>query len=393
MIARHAFRVQEVGGAGDEMSLDWSQIDGPFETAMREALGDLFRDSGIALDRPLLEHFSSEIAAGRLDAEAQRLVVPPEPPGEGEIEDLELLEPAERQRLDTLGRDAMARGEVAAAVLNGGMATRFGGAVKGIVPAIGGRAFLELKRAQALRFGPVPLLVMNSFATHRATLDFLSARGLDRDVYPFLQSVSLRLTPEGDVFREQPGSVSPYAPGHGDFGEALLRCGLLATLRARGVRAIVLSNVDNLGADLNPAIVGFHLDRARAMTVEVARSIPGDVGGAPVRADGRLQLLEGFRFPHGFDFDALPFMNTNTCWFATEALGEEHPLTWFYVRKDVGGRTAIQMERLVGELSAFLETSYLAVPRFGPDLRYFPVKTQEDLEELRNNEDLARRFS
>jgi hypothetical protein len=43
----------------------------------------------------------------------------------------------------------------------------------------------------------------------------------------------------------------------------------------------------------------------------------------------------------------------------------------------------VQPERLVGELSAFLPTTYLEVPRDGPRGRFFPVKTPDDLEASR----------
>ena len=58
-------------------------------------------------------------------------------------------------------------------MLNGGMATRFGGVVKGVVDVIDGRSFLELKLAQARRSGPLPFVIMNSFATDDATKEHL----------------------------------------------------------------------------------------------------------------------------------------------------------------------------------------------------------------------------
>ena len=83
---------------------------------------------------------------------------------------------SELERAAAATRSRAAR--VAVAVLNGGMATRFGGDVKGIIEAVGGRTFLEMKLAQARGFGRVPFLIMNSFATHARTLEFLAAHGL-----------------------------------------------------------------------------------------------------------------------------------------------------------------------------------------------------------------------
>lgn len=283
------------------------------------------------------------------------------------------------------GIAAIRRGELAMAVLNGGMATRFGGAVKGIVEALDGRSFLEWKLIEANRVaqaagGEIPCLVMNSFATDEPTRAFLRSHN---DGQPpallFTQFVSLRINRDDSLFLEDDGRASPYAPGHGDFPSALRRSGALAALRERGVRQVMLSNVDNLGARVDPAVVGMHLIAGNPLTIEVARKEPGDTGGAPALVDGRVIMVEGFRFPPGFDQDSIPVFNTNSLVFDLDALDRELPLTWFYVEKDVGGRVAVQLERLVNELSSFLPTTYLDVPREGPRGRFFPVKTPTDL--------------
>ena len=309
------------------------------------------------------------------------------------MDDLERFSDADRSRYAQRGLEAIARGAVAIAVLNGGMATRFGGAVKGTVEAFGGRSFLEIKLAQARALGPVPVLVMNSFATHAATLAFLEAHGLTKDVRPFLQNVSLRLTTEGELFRTADGALSPYAPGHGDFPDAIRRSRLLTQLVEQGIRAVTLSNVDNLGAELDPQIIGYHLEHDLPVTIEIAASIPGDVGGAPARVGGRLQVVEGFRFPADYDFERLRYFNTNTFVFSPSALEATYPFNWYYVEKNVEGSTAVQFERLVGEISAFVEAAFLAIPRSGATGRYFPVKDPQTLETLRADPELVERFA
>lgn len=368
------------------MRVDWRAIE-------RELAGLLEGLDGLAVDRERVEYFAEEIRAGRLDSESNRLPAHPEPAPDELVDRLEAFPEIERAYYTEIGRELLARGGVAVAVLNGGMATRFGGAVKGIVEAVGGRSFLELKREQALQHGPVPFLVMNSFATHQRTLRFLAEHRLEDDVLPFLQSASLRLTPEGELFRDASGALSLYAPGHGDFLTALRDSGRLAKLAERGVRAIALSNVDNLGAELDPVIVGYHLKHGRVLTVEVAETMGGDVGGAPARVGERVQIVEGFRFPRDFDFDRIRFINTNTFMISLSAWEKDYPLSWFYVEKKVDGRKVVQMERLIGELSAFVETAYLAIPRSGPRGRFFPVKTPADLEALRRDAELRKRFS
>jgi hypothetical protein len=109
--------------------------------------------------------------------------------------------------------------------------------------------------------------------------------------------------------------------------------------------------------------------------------------------DGRLQIVEGFRFPEGFDFARLHYLATNTFVFSLEALRSELPQQWYYVEKEVDGRRAIQVEALVNELTQQLPTNYLEVPRSGSGGRFFPVKTPEDLEAIRRDPDLVRRFA
>jgi len=144
----------------------------------------------------------------------------------------------------------------------------------------------------------------------------------------------------------------------------------------------MLSNVDNLGARVDPRVVAAHRAAGNPLTVEVAPS-HGDPGGAPVRVDGRSMVVEGLRFPRGYDASRLPVFNTNNLVIDLELLERSYPLTWVYVRKDVDGQTAVQLERIVSELSAFVPTTYLLVPREGPRSRFVPVKTPEDLEAAR----------
>jgi UTP--glucose-1-phosphate uridylyltransferase len=308
-------------------------------------------------DEERFEELRARVAGGELSKESNYV--------RGELAPLaddELVELPEEAEPDFEG--------VAVAVLNGGMATRFGGTVKGLVEAIDGVSFLDWKLRDARHAG-VPVVLMNSFATDGETRGHL---GDPDDVIVFAQSVLLRLTPAGEVF---PGP-SPYSPGHGDFAVLVP----VEELRARGVRTLLLSNVDNLGARVDPRVLAAHRASANPLTVEVTRA-EGDPGGAPVRVNGRPQIVEGFRFPPGFDPHTLPVFNTNSFVIEVDALAQDFPLTWLYVEKDVDGRTAVQLERLVNELSAFLPTTYLLVPRHGPRSRFMPVKTPEDLERAR----------
>jgi UTP--glucose-1-phosphate uridylyltransferase len=263
------------------------------------------------------------------------------------------------------------------------MATRFGGVVKGAVEAVDGRSFLSWKLGETARLGEalgveLPVALMTSFQTAEGTRAHVASLGVPEPLR-FSQTVSLRLTERGDLFLEG-GRPSLYAPGHGDLVFAIRRSGALDALRDRGVEHVAVSNVDNLGARLDPVVIGAHLGAGRPLTVEVAVK-QGDMGGAPARVDGRLGLLEGPQFPPFFDHDSIAVFNTNTATIAVDALDREFDLQWLFVAKTVDGRTAVQLERLYRQIAWVLETTFLEVPRSGVRGRFFPVKEPGDLEQ------------
>lgn len=305
-------------------------------------------------------------------------------PAPGDVEPLPVPGTAEHAALVERGGAAIARGEVALVVLAGGMATRMGGVVKALVEAIDGRTFLGLRLAEldALkrRYGQAPpFWLMTSAATEGPIRDALGDR-LDGDrIATFVQGTAQRLTPDGDVFLDDAGRPSEYAQGHGDLVDALRDSRLLARFVERGGRSLMLANLDNLGATLDPALVGWHLAHGAPLSGEVV-DLCSDRGGIPVRWNGRPVILEDFRIPPAFDRTGVGVFNTNTFHVDARALLDlDATWTWFTVAKAVDGRTAIQRERLLGELTSHLETRFVHVPRNGPESRFLPVKDHDEL--------------
>jgi UTP--glucose-1-phosphate uridylyltransferase len=303
------------------------------------------------------------------------------------------------------GIEALESGKVAILILNGGLATRFGGAVKGVVEVHAGRSFLAYKledaqRAARLWGAKVPVVLLNSFSTagltaaHLADNDFF---GTDpTDVLFMNQTVSVRLTPEGAPFFGNDQRPRYYAPGHGEFFDVLLNSGVRRQLLARGIEWITFCNVDNLGATIDPVIIGHHVLSGADMTVEViekSKNAQGlyDVGGSPVLVDGRLQVVEGFRFPRDLAQESLRDFQTNNMLFSLRALSEPLELPRYLVRKTVDERPSIAFEAISCEASgkrrpdgsSLLRLGLLRVPREGSLGRFFPVKSRQDLEELR----------
>ncbi|MDG2114406.1 MAG: UTP--glucose-1-phosphate uridylyltransferase [Actinomycetota bacterium] len=311
-------------------------------------------------------------------------VVGPQP---DDLRSLPPLGTEERSRLDTLGREAIAEGSVGVLLLAGGMATRFGGGVKALADVLPGLRFVDVKLADLVHLADsmgatIPMMLMTSFQSDQVLAEVGAELGTDRvPVTTAPQAISMRVDPNGDIHRTTDGSVSLYAPGHGDVPFALQTSGALESFVGGGGRQIFVTNVDNAAATLDPAIIGLHLDGGREMTCEVTG---GNLnGGAPYFVDGHLQILEEFRIPAHVDTAAPLAVNTNSMVLEASALAGDHPLTWFQVSKQVEGQSVVQFERLVGELSAFLSTTMAVVERDGSDGRFQPVKDPAELEQRR----------
>jgi UTP--glucose-1-phosphate uridylyltransferase len=221
----------------------------------------------------------------------------------------------------------------------------------------------------------------------------------------FEQSISIRMNPDGSVFIGDDGKPSYHAPGHGDFFACIKRSGVLDELRKRGVTTVLFSNVDNLGATIDPVLIGHHIASKADMSAEVAEkritaSGKWDVGASPVKIDGRVQLVEGFRLPPDLSPEKFPNLSTNNFIFSVDALARDIPMARYVVEKKVDGKPALQLESITCEASGVLgrdgrplfQLNVLQVPRDeGVHGRFFPIKEPVDLDA--NRQSLADRLS
>ncbi len=377
-----------------ELRAELASLPAPLRTRLEAAGFD--GERLVALAAPLFARASSGAsgapAADGADRNRVRGLV--EPPRPGDVLDAPAAGSPEHARLSALGLEAIRRGELAMCVLAGGMATRMGGVVKALVPALDGRTFLDLRLREnatwSARAGkPVPLWLMTSEATDAPIREALARAGAPSHVTTFTQDLGLRLTREGHLFRGEDGQPSTYSPGHGDLPDALARSGLLGAFVEGGGKHVWIANLDNLGATIDPALLGHFLEQKREVMVEVAPKEAGDKGGIPAWADAvdgggatvrRLQILEEFRLPQGFDASAVRVFNTNTFLVAASPLlRTKVRYTWLEVEKKVGDRVAVQFERLVQELTGAMEATYVRVPRTAAESRFLPVKDFDEL--------------
>jgi UTP--glucose-1-phosphate uridylyltransferase len=336
-------------------------------------------------DGTVFERLRATLASGAETSGRLRAKV--EVPADGDLTVLPALGSDEGESLAAAGREALANGEVGVVILAGGMATRFGGVVKAVVEVVPGHTFLQLKLADVARAAAsanhrVPAYLMASHATSdvlRSTVDQAAHPRVPVEVID--QTVTLRMTATGGVFRDVGGQPSPCATGHGDLLHTLRRSGALERFRRQGGRMLLVSNVDNLAATVDPRVLGAHRRAGQAVTVDIVAKEAGDRGGIPARVDGHLQIVEEFRLPAGFEGARVPFFNTNTFVFDAEAIDRDFDLDWFLVRRKVDGHEVVQPERLLGQVTALLPTQFLVVPRHGREGRFLPVKDREELQQ------------
>jgi len=307
------------------------------------------------------------------------------------------------------GRAALNR--VVVLKLNGGLGTSMGMTrAKSLLEVTDGLTFLDVIARQVLglreRTGArVPLVLMNSFATREDSLAALARHpGLEADVpLDFVQNKVPKLRADDYAPVDWPGDqgLEWAPPGHGDLYTALVTSGLLDQLRDRAYRYAFVSNADNLGAVLDPRILGWIAREEVPFVMEVAERTEADRKGGHLarRRGGGLVLREIAQTPES-DEDAFQditrhrFFNTNTLWVDLRALADllAHGegvlgLPMIVNRKtvdpaDPSSPAVIQLETAMGAaIDVFEGARALRVPR----RRFAPVKTTDDLLVLRSD--------
>jgi UTP--glucose-1-phosphate uridylyltransferase len=312
------------------------------------------------------------------------------------------------------GDDARAALDAAIVLkLNGGLGTSMGMTrAKSLIEAKDGQSFLDITIRQVVglreRFGVrLPLVLMDSFATRDDTLAALEDHPELRSELPadFIQNKVPKLLADDDLRPAswpQDPSKEWAPPGHGDLYTALVTSGMLDALDEHGFRYAFVSNSDNLGAVLEPAILGWMAREEAPFVMEVTDRTEADRKGghlARLRDGGGLVLRETAQTPDE-DLDALQdigrhrFVNTNNLWIdlrALRALLDERDgvlgLTMIVNRKtvdpsDKSSPAVIQLETAMGAaVGVFDGARALRVPRS----RFAPVKTTNDLLVLRSD--------
>lgn len=344
------------------------------EATEGKSLAQLLAELGF--DRAQHEQIRSDLREGRIGLAQNRL------PPSAVIEDVRpedvLPAPAPTAEDRERGLEALRRGEVAVFTLAAGAGSRWtqgAGVVKALHPfcRLAGRhrTFLETHLAKSRRVSRacgvwLPHLISTSYLTHEPIAEWLERHGHYGYQGPVRLSpgraIGLRLIPtERDLrflWEEMPqqvldeqqqkvrdslrhalmawarsaGEAADYTDnvplqclhpvGHWYEVPNLLRNGVLARLLAERpqLKYLLLHNIDTVGAEADPALLGLHLRRGATLTFEVIRRRLDDRGGGLARVNGRVRLVEGLAMPREEDEFRLTFYNTNTCWISLDPL-------------------------------------------------------------------------
>ncbi len=298
--------------------------------------------------------------------------------------------------------------------LNGGLGTSMGlEKAKSLLPVRGEDTFLDLIARQILRLraqtgGEVPVfMLMNSFSTSADTAAHLEARFPQlggREVWELMQNKVPKVLASTLEPAHWPSNPEQEwcPPGHGDIYACLAGSGWLERLLASGVRYAFVSNSDNLGATLDPAILAWFADSGMPFAMEVTRRTESDKKGGHLAVrlrDGRFLLRESAQCPkddekHFQDIERHRYFNTNNLWIDLQALKAALaandgliPLPPIMNKKTVDPRDAnsaavIQLETAMGAaIECFAGAGAIEVSR----ARFAPVKTTSDLLAVRSD--------
>jgi hypothetical protein len=328
-------------------------------------------------DRAQHEQIRQDLREARIGLAQNRL------PSSSVIEDVRAedvidVTGATDKRWKALGEKALRGGEVAVVTLAAGAGSRWtqgAGVVKALHPfcKLGGkhRTFIETHLAKSRRVSresgtPLPHVFTTSYLTHQPTEEFLQRANHYGYAGPLLlspgKSIGLRLVPMVRDLRfaweEMPqqrldqqqqkvrdslrdalrkwashtGEAADYTDnlplqclhpvGHWYEVSNLFRNGTLQRLLTGRpqLQYLLLHNIDTVGTDVDPALLGLHIEQNATLSFEVITRRLEDRGGGLARVNGQPRILEGLAMPREEDEFALSYYNSMTTWIHLDRL-------------------------------------------------------------------------
>jgi hypothetical protein len=372
-----------------------------------QSLAVLLDENGF--DRAEHEQIRADLKDGRIGLAQNRL------PANATIEDVQAGEVVDAtgplpEKYLTLGRQALANGEAAVVTLAAGIGSRWtqgAGVVKALHPfcKLAGkhRTFLEVHLAKSRRISTqcgvaLPHVITTSYLTHGPIETSLARQNNYGYAGPVLLSagraIGLRLVPmerdlrflweempqqildeqaqkvrdslraaligwarqagEGNDYTDNVPGQCLHPVGHWYEISNLLRNGVLLRLLQERPRLnyLLAHNIDSLGADLDPSLLGLHIDQGSALSFEMITRRLEDRGGGLARVDGRVRIVEGLAMPREEDEFGLSYYNSLSTWIDLRKLLDIFELT----QTDLGdaGKVAAAIRKLAARMPAYI---------------------------------------
>jgi len=339
------------------------------------SLGQLLDENGF--DRQQHERIRADLRGGRIGLAQNRLPVSTviEDAGPGDVVDTTLPMDGEYEKL---GIEALREGAVAVVTLAAGSGTRWtqgAGVVKALHPfcKLGGkhRTFVEVHLAKSRRISQmagvgIPHIITTSYLTHEPIEQWLGVQknyGYEGPLYLSPgRAIGLRMIPmerdlrfaweempqkmldeqqqkvreslhaaligwarqmgEGNDYTDNLPGQCLHPVGHWYEVPNLLRNGVLDRLLKERpkLKYLMLHNIDTMGADVDPALLGLHIERGNTFSWEVITRRIDDRGGGLARINGQVRLLEGLAVPREEDEFQLSYYNSATAWIDIDAM-------------------------------------------------------------------------
>lgn len=355
------------------------------------------------------EMIRNDLKSGRISLSKNRLPVSttvedPRP------EDLASQADLQEDGLEIIGWKALQRGEVAIVTLAGGVGSRWtkgAGVVKSLNPfaKISGshRNFIEIHLAKTRKtnadFGTkLQHVFTTSYLTHAPIASFVQAyesrqngssisvspgrviglrsipterdlrflweempqQQLDEQSQKVQQSLRAALISwaksmgEAEDYRDNLPSQCIHPVGHWYEIPNLFLNGTLhrLILDNPNLKHLMVHNIDTLGANADPVLLGYHIRQQSGMTAEVITRRLDDRGGGLARINGQLRLVEGLALPdEKIEFN-LSYYSTNTFWIDIDKLLTSFGLS----RSDLGDpkKVETQVFRLAARIPTYV---------------------------------------
>lgn len=340
--------------------------------------------------------------------------------------DKEKLSPIQKEKFDTLGKNAIETGTYAVVTMAGGQGTRLGhtgpkGTFKLDVYGKGKYLFEilseNLKEANKQYNTIIPWYIMTSKENNAETLSFLEKNnyfGYDKDnVMLFTQGELPLVDIEGKLLIDKNMKIKEASDGNGGVFSSLRATGMLADMKERNIKWIFIGGVDNAILKMaDVTLLGMAIDEGvQIASKSVVKANPHERVGVFCKMNGHPKVIEYSELPESMaeetDLDGeLKYGESHIMCnlFTIEAIEKvsKEPLMYHSAFKknsyiDENGKEVIPTEPNSYKFESFIFDAFeffddIAILRGKREDDFAPVKNKEGVDSPKTAKELYEKF-